>query len=424
MPVATGPARVVLPHPHPKQKALVRSKKKRTAGRAGRRSGKTTGLAIRSVERFLEGARVLYAAPTIDQVGHYWFEVKQALAAPIAAGIFRCNETQHLIELPGTKSRIRAKTAWDADSLRGDHADELILDEYQLMNEDVWERVAAPMLMDSDGCATFLYTPPSMESRSLSKARDKLHASKLFKRALEDDDWETVHFTSYDNPHISRAGIERARRDMSETAFRMEVLAEDVEQSPAALWKRDMFGRDRYRTAPITLPRVVVGVDPTGSSSGDECGIVVAGIAPGEDPDTKELVHFGYVLADYSAGGLSPEGWGRVAVDAYHEYQADLIVGETNFGGDMVESTIRAVDATVAFQKVNSSRGKAVRAQPISVFYKRGLVYHVEEFPDLESQMCLWQPDSRWSPDRMDALVFAFTELMVGEDGWTFELIL
>ena len=413
------PYRVHLPTPHGKQIPLVRTTKKRTMGRAGRRGGKTTGLAIRSVERFLQGARVLYAAPTIDQVGHYWFEVKQALAEPIAADVFRLNETQHLIELPNTRSRIRAKTAWDADSLRGDYTDELILDEYQLMNEDAWERVGAPMLLDNDGNATFLYTPPTMESRSLSKARDKLHASKLYKRALADPEWATVHFTSYDNPHISRAGIERAKRDMTDIAFRMEILAEDVEEAPAALWKREMFGHDQRRPAPGSLSRVVVGVDPTGSRSGDECGIIVAGMRRNQERGEDEA----YVLDDLSAGGLSPEGWAQIAIHAYQDYQADLIVGEVNFGGDMVESTIRAADPSVPFEKVVSSRGKAIRAQPVSVFYKRGLVFHCEEFPDLENQMCLWQPDSRWSPDRMDALVFAITELLINEDGWSYEFI-
>src|SRR3990167_10570967 len=121
--------RVRLRTPHPKQAAFVDSPAKRIIIRAGRRSGKTTGVATRDVKRFLRGRRILYAAPTQEQVESYWWEVKRALEEPLDAGVFYKNESLHVIELPGTKQRIRAKTAWNADSLRGDFPDDLIIDE-------------------------------------------------------------------------------------------------------------------------------------------------------------------------------------------------------------------------------------------------------------------------------------------------------
>ena len=125
---------VTLRKPHEKQKAFISSQAKRKIIRAGRRGGKTVGIAIPAVTQFLDGHRVLYAAPTEDQIGSFWYEVKRALQEPIDNGIFIKNETMHYIELPGTKQRIRAKTAYNADTLRGDYADELLLDEFQLMN--------------------------------------------------------------------------------------------------------------------------------------------------------------------------------------------------------------------------------------------------------------------------------------------------
>ncbi len=154
--------RVLLKRPHPQQRAILLSRAKRKMIRAGRRWGKTTVAAILAVEQFLAGRRVLYAAPTDEQLGKFWREVKWALAEAIEAGAFHKNETEHTIERPGTNQRIKAKTAWNADTLRGDYADLLILDEWQLMDETAWDDVGAPMLLDINGDAIFVYTPPSL----------------------------------------------------------------------------------------------------------------------------------------------------------------------------------------------------------------------------------------------------------------------
>ncbi len=220
---------------HPPQKRMVDSTSKRLVVKAGRRGGKTVGFAIRAVERFLQGRRQLYAAPTNEQTDTFWYEVKKALAEPIAAGLFKANESERFIELPGTKQRIKAKTAWNANTLRGDYADDLYLDEFQLMNEDAWDEVGAPMLLDNNGDAVFIFTPPSLKSAGVSKAKNPRHASKMFKKAQADTTgiWEAIHFTSLENPFISREGLAIITSDMSMDSYRREIMAQDddIEQS-------------------------------------------------------------------------------------------------------------------------------------------------------------------------------------------------
>lgn len=192
---------VHLKKPHSEQQAFITSKAKRKVIRGGRRGGKTSGVAILAVESFLKGVRVLYATPTQEQVDRFWQEVKNALEEPIEAGLYLKNETKHIIELPRTEQRIRAKTAWNADSLRGDYADLLILDEFQDMDEDAWTLVGAPMLLDNNGDAVFIYT----------KKRGKNHTDNLFKKAKEDTTgrWATFVFSSHDNPHLSPEALDR-----------------------------------------------------------------------------------------------------------------------------------------------------------------------------------------------------------------------
>lgn len=171
-----------------------------------------------------------------------------------------------------------------------------------------------------------------------------------------------------------------------------------------------MPGIDSQRVAIApALQRIVVAVDPSGTrgdDGGDDIGIVVAGLGV----DGR-----GYVLQDGTCQ-MSPEGWGRRAVELYHRWSADRIVGERNFGGDMVRFTIATADRRVPFKEVTASRGKAVRAEPVSALYEQGKVSHVGVHPDLEDQMCNFTPSGyvgEASPDRADALVWALTELMV-----------
>ena len=173
-----------------------------------------------------------------------------------------------------------------------------------------------------------------------------------------------------------------------------------------------MPGIDSQRIDPKDRPqmqRIVVAVDPSGTrgdGGGDDIGIAVVGLGV----DGR-----GYVLEDGTCQ-MSPEGWGRRAVSLYHHHLADRIVGERNFGGDMVRFTIATADRRVPYKEVTASRGKAVRAEPVSALYEQGKVSHVGVFPDLEDQLCNFTPSGyvgEASPDRADALVWALTELMV-----------
>lgn len=356
----------------------------------------------------MAGRRVLYAVPTDDQKQRFWYEVKQALQEGIDDGSLYKNETTCIIEIPGTETRIRAKTAYDPDSLRGDYADVLILDEWQLMKETAWDEVGAPMLLDNDGDAIFIYTPPSIRSSYRSRARDPRHAAKMFKRAQADmtGRWAWFHFSSFDNPFISRAALEAIAQDMTPLAFRQEIKAEDIDDNPSALWKREYI--DHVLRAP-DLARVAVGVDPSGSKGGDAIGIVTGGMALGGD-EKKHL----YVLGDDTLHG-TPDEWGRAVVAAYYRHQADIVVAEANFGGDMVESTIHTVDKGIPVKLVHASRGKLVRAEPVSVVYAQRRGHHVGSFAALEDEQCQWEPGQK-SPNRMDALVWVATELVIGKD--------
>ena len=190
---------------------------------------------------------------------------------------------------------------------------------------------------------------------------------------------------------------------------RQEVYGELLEEAEGALWTRSAIDDTRVTAVPGTMRRIVVAIDPAGGG-GDEIGIVVAGL--GGD---KEW----YVLEDASLRGR-PEAWAARAVEMYRKHNADLIVAEKNYGGDMVESTIRTAERGVPVKMVTASRGKAIRAEPISFAYSKGKIHHVGSFDALEDQMCNWSPtESTYSPDRLDALVWAMTELRAGIGGGT-----
>jgi len=393
---------------------------KRKIGKLGRRFGKTSVAARIAVEYFLKGRRVLYAVPTTDQMDKFWFEVNWALEDSVSSGTLYRNSAFHFIEVPRTQQRIKCKTAWNADMLRGDFADLLILDEFQLMNEDTWGVVGEPMLLDNDGDAIFLYTPPSLHSKSISKAQDPRHASKMFKMAvLEMEEakrekrkslWFALSGSSHDNPTLSRVALKNIGKSMTRLAYRQEIEAIEDDDVPGALWKRADI--ETYRWTEPALPdmiSVVVAVDPPGGAT--ECGIVTAGKAMCVCKGSPEMHVF--VLEDNS-DKLGPDAWANRTIEAAERNAADCIVGEKNFGGDMVKSTIKTADRNANVLEVHASRGKAPRAEPVSALYEQGKVHHVGVFEKLESEQCSWIPGiSRKSPNRMDALVWAVWKLVL-----------
>jgi phage terminase large subunit-like protein len=216
--------------------------------------------------------------------------------------------------------------------------------------------------------------------------------------------------------HVTRGSTYDNRANLAPTFFqsiitryegtrlgRQELNAELLEDVEGALWSLGMIDRWRVLEAP-PLVRVAVGVDPKASVEADsETGIVAAGL--GADG------HF-YILEDASLNS-SPEQWGRAVVNAYTCHKADRIVPEVNQGGDMVVSVLRAVNANASIRPVHASRGKLTRAEPVAALYEQGKVHHVGAFAKLEDQMTTWVPGMP-SPDRMDALVWALTDLMGG----------
>jgi phage terminase large subunit-like protein len=196
---------------------------------------------------------------------------------------------------------------------------------------------------------------------------------------------------------------------------RQELMAEMLEDVEGALWR--LADIDAGRITPRQRPelaRIVVAVDPPATATGDECGIVVAGLG---------VDGIGYVLDDRSMGGLTPDGWGRRAVQAYVDYGCDEIVIETNQGGDMAVQVLTtaarqmvaegAPTRTVKVERVHASRGKRARAEPVSALYEQGRVRHIGTHMALEDQMTTWTPDTANSPDRLDAMVWAVTHLML-----------
>lgn len=188
---------------------------------------------------------------------------------------------------------------------------------------------------------------------------------------------------------------------------RQELEAEILDDVQGSLWTRAMFDNHRVTALP-EMQRIVVGVDPSGG--GDSQGIVAAG---------KGVDGRYYVLADRTCQ-LSPAGWGARVVQAFREFYADRIIAERNFGGDMVEATIRTADPSAPVKMVTASRGKVLRAEPIAALYEQGRVSHYRDLPALEDQCCLLTGEGYvgdGSPDRVDALVWAITELNEGATG-------
>lgn len=216
-----------------------------------------------------------------------------------------------------------------------------------------------------------------------------------------------------DNPHLDQSFRDRIIRLYGGTTLgAQEIEGELLDEIEGALWDRQTIEDNRIaRESDMT--RVVVGVDPSGGR--DAVGIVAAGKVVRDCicGDTTNLPH-AIVLGDFTDTTGSPDKWSQATVDAFDATQADRVVGERNFGGDMVESVIRTKRKNISYKDVTASRGKAIRAEPVKALYEQRRVHHLGRFPELESEMVTWVPDeSRWSPNRLDALVWAITELQL-----------
>ena len=243
--------------------------------------------------------------------------------------------------------------------------------------------------------------------------------TKLIRQILKDPKTTITTGSTFDNSaNLAKTYLTAVKEQYEGTRLgKQELYAEVLEEAQGALWTTAMLDEASVKLDDVPdLSRIVVALDPavTSNAESDMTGIVVAGI---------DVNGIAYVLGDYT-DRLSPQGWASKAIELYHLHKADRIVAEVNQGGDMVKTTIHGEDDTVPYKAVRASRGKFARAEPISALYERGLVKHVANPKDeaslneLEIQMRTWEPlGSIGSPDRLDALVWAITDLSL--NGYT-----
>lgn len=276
--------------------------------------------------------------------------------------------------------------------------------------------------------AYFDCNPPSKLHWSYQLFRAKVKPGT--KEALPNpDDYAEMKVNPSDNADNLPAEYFEVLASMSAAKRLRFEAGEWASEVNGALWSLEdreveggkIPGLDQFRREAMPeMQRIVVAVDPSGTKGdggGDDIGIVVAGLGV----DGR-----GYVMEDATCN-MSPEGWGRRAVDLYRRHEADRIVAERNFGGDMVRAIVTTADRTVSFKEVVATRGKVVRAEPIAALYEQGKVSHVGYFPDLEDQMCNFTASGYvgdGSPDRADALVWALTELMLGKTSFDMRKLL
>jgi len=246
------------------------------------------------------------------------------------------------------------------------------------------------------------YNPPSKQHWGYKVYHDRKFPDG---RIVPADDFKWLKLNPTDNEENISETLIKTLSNLS-GAKRIRFLEGGYSSDDGALWKRRWI---KYKIAPATLIRVAIGVDPSGSLEGDEIGIIVAGM----DRD-KNI----YIMYDGSLNG-SPKEWSDGVHAAYRRFKADVVAAEKNFGGDMVEAVITQFgDNDVNVKLVNATRGKAVRAEPVAALYEKGRVFHTEPLTALEDEICTWKPaDIDGIDNRMDALVWAVTELMSDEFG-------
>ena len=232
----------------------------------------------------------------------------------------------------------------------------------------------------------------------------------ILKRIMGEDSTVVTRVCTSDNAaNLAPAFIAEMERRYAGTLLgRQELEGELIEDMSGALWRREWIDQHRLLEGP-PLQRIAVAVDPpvTATRSSDACGICVAGLGP----DGRA-----YVLADRTLQGREPQVWARAAIAAYRDFAADRVVAEVNQGGDLVQDILRQIDPAVPIRMVRATRGKWVRAEPVAALYAEGRVSHVGHHAALEAQMLAFGADGLSggrSPDRLDALVWALTELIL-----------
>jgi len=284
------------------------------------------------------------------------------------------------------------------EKILGNEYSTIFLNEASQLSFDAYEMIVT-RLNPSKGMSGKMiidYNPPSIQHWGYKM----FHKGKFPDgRPIPEEGYAKLLMNPKDNPHLDPAYIKRI--SLLSEAKRRRFLDGGYSLDSGSLWKRSWI---KFNEDMPDFFRIVIGVDPSGTVAGDEVGIIVCGSTV---LGTKEMY---WVLDDFSLHG-TPNEWAEAVAAAYNKWQADIVVAEKNYGGLMVESTIKNAQPTVNVKLINSSRGKIVRAEPISALYEQDKIRHRTMFNDLEDEMCIYEPGSDQSPNRMDAMVFAMTEL-------------
>jgi len=279
---------------------------------------------------------------------------------------------------------IMFRSADDPDRLRGPNLGWFYMDEAAMMDAEAWT-VMIGRLRLAPGRAWATSTPRGM--------------NWLAKLVTSGPDYQLITSSTRENRYLPPEFVATLERTYTSRMARQEIDGLFLDDVPGALWKRSQI--DQYRVSRVPeMIGITVGVDPTGSATGDACGIVVVG---------KGVDGHGYVLEDATVNG-SPAKWASAAVACYSKWQASRIVAEANYGGEMVAHTLQMIPGAPYVQLVHASRGKLVRADPIAALSERGRFHMVGNHPDLEDELVSYDGTGK-SPNRLDAMVFAAVDL-------------
>jgi len=380
----------------------------------GRGAGKTRAGA-EWVRAQVEGARPQDpgAARRVALVGETVDQVREIMVFG-DSGILACSPPDRRPEWEAGRKRLVWKngavaqvfSAHEPESLRGPQFDAAWVDELAKWKkgDDTWEQLQFGLRLGAHPRQVVTTTPRNVE---------------VLKAILKNPSTVVTHApTEANRAYLAASFIEEITARFGGTLRgRQELEGALIEDVEGALWTSAMLEHARV-DEPFEVTRVVVAVDPpvTATKTSDECGIVVVGADTRGDPRNWRAL----VLEDATVKGASPDGWARAALAAMERHHGDRLVAEVNQGGDLVEKMIRGQDALVPFKAVRATRNKMLRAEPVAALYEQGRVKHLRGLAELEAQMCRMAAtgyQGKGSPDRLDALVWALTELMVDPAG-------
>lgn len=350
--------------------------------------------------------RVALVGETVDQV--------REVMVMGESGIIACSPPDRRPEWQASRHQLvwpngavaQVFSAHEPEALRGPQFDAAWADELGKWKRggEAWDQLQFALRLGKNPRSVVTTTPRAVE---------------VLKKILKNPSTVITHApTEANRAYLAESFLAEVQARYGGTRIgRQELEGVLVEDEENALWTTAMLERARVTELP-TFSRIVVAVDPpvTSNKTSDECGIVVVGAdTRGEPKDWRAVV-----LEDASVKGASPEGWARAALAAMERHGADRLVAEVNQGGDLVEKVVRMLDPMVPFRAVHATRSKMLRAEPVAALYEQGRVAHVRGLGALEDQMCKmtatgWQGSG--SPDRLDALVWALTELIVAPMG-------